>query len=168
MFNKILIAVFCVLACACAGQDLRGNPHAVMCIQDGFTPEEEQSILDGMQEWRDKTTGGIAPTLIHGTSDSCEVKIVPIPHGVEPGDTDQDFNCGRVLPDGSEIQLDVNVPDWYTAALPNHFYNTVLHEAGHYFTGSAHSTNAADVMYSEQQPGVDHLTARDVARFHAQ
>lgn len=167
--RRFLTVLFCLIACACQGHvGIPGDPHATMCIQDGFSPDQENQILEAIGEWHDRTGGGIDPKVIHGSSPSCDVQIVPVAGDID-GEAipDGSIRLGLTRGNGSAILLKTTVPDDLAEVYPQWFYTgAALHEIGHYFTGPEHSQNPEDVMYVYSTYDVWHLSKNDVGRFH--
>ena len=155
-FLTILIGLLLV---ACSG-GLPGDPHASICIEDGFTLDQQQDIITATEEWRDRTNWEISPSVRTGTG--CDLQVQPTGVLVELGKSMVD----RIEEDGSAIYLATQATDEYNELVPHWFYTFALHELGHYWTGPGHLTSAADIMYGRQQPEVWHLTDRDIRRFY--
>jgi hypothetical protein len=166
--TPLLILLLSVLALVgCNGMSF--NPKGTMCIDPAFSPEQSEGIIAAAEEWHDKTSGDVDFKIQVGSG--CNVDVIAVPYLKDDGDMVlglTDFysewikiNVKGVTAKGNDIsQFSIR--------------ETMLHEIGHYLTGSQHSPTRGDIMFAkgglhrnkEGELAEDrHLSAADVNRW---
>lgn len=144
--GPIMVLLGCVLALlGCNGHSMNDR-EATWCVEAALYPAARAAA----DEWHERSDGEVAFVLEHLSGCRAPLRVVTRDR---PGTQGAAWSF-----DNLAIFVDPVVRDG-----PEECRVALLHEWGHYLTGSAHSDDPSDVMYV-RMGGAFHLSDADVAR----
>lgn len=159
--KKLLLVLFLT---ACSGPWRHGNRDGNVCVTTDFNADEDALILQSTQEWHDRSNSEVnleVSYLNNADLQGCDVVL----HKRDLSDVqDKPIGLTEEPPYKDDVTF-IYVSNTLIAGdnpdVNNAFYETVLHEFGHYL-GANHSPYCRDTMYWKLTSNNFHLTDNDI------